>query len=332
MSLHLIKPHYPCEPIGTIAKLAKALGKEESLLRELANNANGMYREVLIKKANKTPRLTFDAQGQLKAVHESIKNRILSRVRFPEYLHGSLKGCDYFTNASLHTNKKFIICEDVQQFFPSISSLLVMDIWKNLFHFSEDVATLLTTLTTKDGAIPQGAKTSSYLANLVFWRDEPLLHAKLAQKGIVYSRYVDDITMSSESFLSKSEQTKVIADVYGMLRKYGLFASRKKGKHQVFSSTQPMQVTKLIVNRKPSLTKLKRAQVRAQVHKATTQSLSIESLNIASQSAGQVGRFHPVEAAKYKKNIQESRNALMLSANIGDYLETSNSPKEQPKS
>lgn len=309
MSLHLIKPHYPCEPIGTISKLAKALGKEESFLRELANNANGMYREVLIEKANKKPRLTFDAQGQLKDVHESIKNRILSRVRFPEYLHGSLKGCNYATNAALHTNKKFIICEDVQQFFPSVSSLLVMDIWKNLFHFPEEVAALLTALTTKDGAIPQGAKTSSYLANLVFWRDEPLLQAKLAQKGIVYSRYVDDIAMSSKSYLPKSEQTKVIADVYGMLRKHGLFASRKKGKHQVFSSSQPMLVTKLIVNRKPSLSKEKRSQIRAQVHNAT-QSVSIEMLNNAAQSAGQLGRFHPVEAKRLKQDIQKTKNSI----------------------
>lgn len=310
MSLHLIKPHYPCEPIGTIAKLARALGKEESFLRELANNANGMYKEVLIKKVNKTPRLTFDAQGQLKVVHESIKNRILSRVRFPEYLHGSLKGCDSVTNAALHTNKKIIICEDVQQFFPSVSSLLVMDIWKNLFHFSEEVATLLTALTTKDGAIPQGAKTSSYLANLVFWRDEPLLQAKLAQKGIVYSRYVDDIALSSESFLQKSEQTKVIADVYGMLRKHGLFASRKKGKHQVFSDSGVMKVTKLIVNKKPSLSKVKRSQVRAQVHQATTQSVSIEILNKAAQSAGQLGRFHPTEAWRLKLDIQKAKNSI----------------------
>lgn len=308
MSLHLIKPHYPCEPIGTISKLAKALGKEESFLRELANSANGMYKEVLIKKVNKTPRLTFDAQGQLKVVHESIKNRIFSRVRFPDYLHGSLKGCDYVTNAALHTNKKIIICEDVQQFFPSVSSLLVMDIWRNLFHFSEEVATLLTILTTKDGAIPQGAKTSSYLANLVFWRDEPLLQAKLAQKGIIYSRYVDDIAMSSKSFFSKSEQTKAIADVYGMLRKHGLNASRKK--HEVSSDSGVMKVTKLIVNRKPSLSKVKRSQVRAQVHKATTQSVSIEMLNKAAQSAGQLGRFHPAEARHLKLDIQKAKNNI----------------------
>lgn len=306
MSLHLIRPHYPCEPIVTVQKLALSLRVDELVLRELAENANGMYRKVKPKQGS--TRQTFDAQGLLKVVQESIKNRIFSRVHFPPYLHGSLKGCDYVTNALLHTQKKIIICEDVKSFFPSVRSEQIRDIWQNFFQFSDDVARLLTALTTKDGAIPQGAKTSSYLANLVFWRDEPYLQAKLAQDGIVYSRYVDDIAISSTSFLSKSVQTKIIANVYGMLRKHGLSASRKK--HEVFSDSGVMKVTKLIVNQKPTLSKVKRSQVRSQVHKATTQSPTIELLNKAAQGVGQLGRFHPTEAGHLKLDIQKVKSKI----------------------
>ena len=307
MSLHLIKPHYPCEPIRTVSKLAAALGIDETTLGYLANQANAMYVEKLITKAGKT-RLTFDAQGLLKVVHERIKTRIFSRVRFPVYLHGSIKGCDYVTNAALHTNKKIIICEDVKSFFPSVRSELVMDIWQNFFFFSEEVARLLTALTTKDDAIPQGSKTSSYLANLVFWRDEPYLQARLTQEGITYSRYVDDIAMSAKSFIPKQVQKKLIARVYGMLRKHGLSASRKK--HEVFTDSGVMKVTKLIVNRKPSLTKQKRANIRAQVHRATTQPESIPVLNKAAQMVGQLGRFHPTEAKKMKLDIQKAKSSV----------------------
>ena len=310
MSLHLIKPHYPCEPIKTASKLAAALGIEEAALWELASKANEMYRENPITKSGKT-RLTFDAQGDLKVVHDRIKVRIFSRVRFPDYLHGSLKGCDYVTNASLHTNKKFIICEDVHSFFPSVRSEQIMDIWQNFFLFSEEVARLLTALTTKDKAIPQGAKTSSYLANLVFWRDEPYLQARLALDGFTYSRYVDDIVISSKSFMSKSVQTKIIAKVYGMLRNRGLSASRKK--HEVFSDSGVMKVTKLIVNRKPSLTRKKRSQIRALTHRATTKSVTIESLNKAAQMVGQLGRFHPTEATNLKKDIKARKSLLNTS-------------------
>lgn len=316
MSLHLIKPNYPFEPIKSAQKLSLALGFEEQILSELASNASTMYRKVLVKKGAKV-RETFDAQGLLKTVHRRIKDRILGRVIFPAYLHGSLKGCDYVTNAALHTNKKIVICEDVQGFFPSIRVDQVMNIWQGFFHFSEDVANLLTSITTKDGAIPQGAITSSYLANLVFWRTEPYLQAKLSESGIVYSRYVDDIAMSSKSYLSKESQTKAIAMVYGMLKEHGLRAARDK--HEVSSDSKTMRVTKLIVNRKPSLSRKKRSQVRAQVHQAILRSNvngSVEeadAMNKAAQSAGQLGRFHPAEAGHLKQmlnNAKKSRHEL----------------------
>jgi Reverse transcriptase (RNA-dependent DNA polymerase) len=327
MSLHLIKPHYPCEPIRSVSKLATALRIDEATLTKLSARANAMYRDNPIRKAGKT-RLTFDAQGLLKVVHERIRVRIFSRVRFPAYLHGSLKGCDYVTNAALHTNKKIIICEDVESFFPSVRSNLVMDVWQNFFLFSEDVARLLTALTTKDDAIPQGAKTSSYLANLVFWRAEPYLQARLANEGITYSRYVDDIAMSSKFFMSKPVQTKVIAMVYGMLRKHGLSASRKKGKHQVFSDSGVMKVTKLIVNRKPSLPRQKRSNIRAQVHSATTQFESMSALNNAAQMVGQLGRFHPTEAAALKRQIKKMKASQPVNSFEQDPHNSATAPEQ----
>lgn len=169
--------------------------------------------------------------GPLKEVHKRLKLNIFSKVDFPEYLQGSLKGRDYVTNASLHKDKQILICEDVKGFFPSVSAAYVEDVWCGFFGFAPEVAKLLTQLTTKDGSLPQGSIASSFLANLVMWRYEPLLHAKLAQRGITYSRYVDDMVMSAATHLDKETQTWVIAQVYGMLAQHGLRASRKK--HEV---------------------------------------------------------------------------------------------------
>lgn len=97
-------------------------------------------------------------------------------------------------------------------------------------------AWLLTKLTTRNGSLPQGGIPSSYLANLVFWRDESLLHAKLRARGIRYSRYVDDIAMSSTTRLARVEKSKAIADVYGMLEKHGLTARRDK--HEIMPANK----------------------------------------------------------------------------------------------
>lgn len=313
MALFLSKPAYRYKPIESIQALARALRLDASVLRETASTANGNYRMVPPKLGS--TRQTFDALGLLKEIHRRIKRTFFDNVQFPAYLHGSLRGCDYVTNASLHTNKKLLICEDVQQFFPSIGASSVEDVWCGFFGFSPIVAKLLTQLTTKDGSLPQGAITSSYLANLVLWRDEPLLHAKLASSGITYSRYVDDIAMSSVTYMSKETQTWAISQLYGMLLKNGLKAARKK--HQIFSDSQPMITTKLIVNRKPALPKKKRAKVRTQVKQLEiTSAEGAEADKVrdlatkAAQSVGQLGRLHKVQAKKLKTRIKAIRDEL----------------------
>ncbi|WP_312588900.1 reverse transcriptase family protein [Comamonas terrigena] len=313
MDLFPIKPRYRASPIRSVAALARSLRWDAKALVELADRANGMWRSVKPKPGS--TRQTFDALGPLKEVHQRLKLNIFSKVDFPEYLQGSLKGRDYVTNASLHKNKQILICEDVKGFFPSVSAAYVEDVWCGFFGFAPDVAKLLAQLTTKDGCLPQGSIASSFLANLVMWRYEPLLHAKLAQRGITYSRYVDDIVMSAATHLDKETQTWVIAQVYGMLAQHGLRASRKK--HDVFSASQRMIATKLIVNRKPSLNPEKRSQVRAQVRQleiAAANGINAEELrdlaNKAAQRVGQLGRFHKTQAGSLKNRIAIVRSAL----------------------
>ena len=313
MALSLSKPTYRCKPIRSIPALARALRLDVPVLIEAADAANRNYR--VVPPAPGSTRQTFDALGLLKEIHRRIKLAFFDNVQFPAYLHGSLKGCDYVTNASLHTNKKLLICEDVKKFFPSVGAAFVDDVWCGFFGFSPAVAKLLTKLTTKDDALPQGAITSSYLANLVLWRDEPLLHAKLASRGITYSRYVYDMAMSSVTYLSKDTQTWAIAQLYGMLRRNGLKAGRAK--HEIFSATEPMIATKLIVNRKPALAQKKRSQVRAQVKQleiAQAEGADADTVRAlatrAAQSVGQLGRFHKTQAGNLKTRIGAVREAL----------------------
>ena len=314
MSLHLLKPIYPLKPIRSRQILAKALQTDVVALESIANRAESLYREVKLKIGS--TRQVFDAKHELKSVHMKIKREILSRVIFPEYLTGSLKSRDYKTNAELHTNQAVIICEDVKGFFGAVSAEKVYDIWLGFFNFPPNVASLLTRLCTKDGALPQGGIPSSYLANLALWRDEPLLHAKLNAEGIVYSRYVDDIAMSSKAALSTESKTKLIADVYGMLARNGLAAKREK--HEIHPATRRMVATKLVINRKASLTPQRRANARVAIFQveqlaasdAPTQQV-LEAMHRAANRLGLLGRFHPNLAAPLKARLEKVRGDLV---------------------
>jgi len=149
------------------------------------------------------------------------------------------------------------------------------------------------------------------------WRHEPLLHAKFADRGITYSRYVDDMAMSSADYLTTEAQRWIIAQVYGMLAQHGLKAGRAK--HEVFSATKPMIATKLIVNRKPSLSPKKRSQVRAQVkqlelaHQEGGDASTILVLaDRAAHRVGQLGRFHATAANHLKSRVKAVRVQLPI--------------------
>ncbi len=315
MNPPLLKPHYPFEPIGSIDALARALGLESSHLIATATDADRLYRLAKpIVKADGSMRQPFDALPALKSIHRQLKTRILARVVYPAYLTGSLVGRDYRVNADLHKGSKIVICEDISNFFPSVKAAAVLDVWQCFFNLPPDVAELLTKLCTKDGALPQGAIPSSYLANLVLWRLEPELQARLAASGLVYSRYVDDIAVSSKRFLSRPDQTQIIGAIYGMLSKAHLTAKRRK--HETFTSSQRMVTTKLVVNKRPALPKEKRANIRAAVHHvellAKSGLLDADGRRLLSSVAvqvGQLGRFHTGPALQLKERLAQIRRA-----------------------
>lgn len=289
--------------------LSKALGFEVTVLMDLANTASDRYRLAKAEvKSDGKIRQTYDALDLLKEVHDRIKNNIFLRVHFPDYLTGSLKGKDYVTNARLHTGAKIIISEDVEAFFPSTSDSLVFKIWKSFFGFSDDVAQILTKLTTKDGQLPQGAKTSSYLANLAFWDSEYKLYEILAEKKIVFSRYVDDIAISSKTYLTNEDKTIIIAKVYGMLKHHGYSAKRRK--HEIATSGSRMTITKLTVNRdNPSLTKKEKASIRAVVHQLENKTTFTKTdINKATGLVGKLSRFHPAAGQKLLSRVRSVRN------------------------
>ncbi len=149
-------------------------------------------------------------------------------------------------------------------FFPSTGRKLVRKMWQHFFHFPPDVASLLTNLTTYKNFVPQGASTSSYIANLIFWDKEPRLVEELRKRGIYYSRYVDDITISTDRKLSSQEMGEITSLVYGMLLSTNVKPNRAK--REVYFKGDKMMVHRLNVDRqKPTMNKNKRDNIRTAV-------------------------------------------------------------------
>lgn len=301
-------PLFKGQPIRQLGSLAKALGYSVDRLRYAARHANNLYRVAQeVPKSDGTVRYTFDAKPLLKDIQRRIKTEILDRVVFPSYLTGSIKGRDYKSNAELHQGAKIVISEDIGNFFPSTGQERIFDVWRGFFRFSEEVADILTLLTTRNGELPQGAITSPHLANLVFWRDEPRLQSKLAEAGTTYSRFVDDISVSSKESIGPEEKTKVIAAIYGMMQRNGYKPKRRK--HELITANRRMAVTKLTVNAKPGLPQGERSRIRASVHRLELMNQGkvegkwTEEFRSVLGKVNHLARFHPGEAAPLKERL-----------------------------
>lgn len=305
-----MEPSYPFKPIGSLRALSATLGITEAELLALKERSDScFYITNKLKKPDGSVRLTYDVKDELKVIHERISSALLKKVKYPDYLHGSLKGKDYLSNCKQHLGKKFIISEDATNFFPSISKKIVHEVWVGVFGFSNEVARCLAELVTFDGALVQGAKPSSYISNLVLWKREADLVSKFEKLRYGYTRYVDDITISSAYNLSKKEQHSIIAQVYGMLKTIGVSPNRSK--HKTMPNGKNQSVHRVNVNTlSPTLPKAKRANIRAAVHSCeklhATSPQSSEYKTLFSQTMGKVNnmaRMHVVEGLKLRKRL-----------------------------
>lgn len=301
---------YPCRSILTVKALGKALDLEPALLAGVAEHAASEYRIAgRKKKPDGSIRLLWDARYPLKLIQTRIKEQLLDRVIFPAYLFGGIRGKSHISNARSHSGAKLLIAEDVASYFPSITAAHVFSIWRHVFGFSKSVARMLTKLTTRADELPQGAKTSPQLSNIALWRVEPGLVQRLNQLGMRYSRFVDDISISSRRKHPLFVIQKVTRQVYGALYRAGF--NPKFEKHEFSWRGRTMAVTKLNIDAKISLPAVRRKALGQDAQRllafAKAGNFNRTSMKLTrslSTRAGAAKRFHPRLARKARSIVQ----------------------------
>jgi hypothetical protein len=309
-----MRPKFNGKPIASVDALARALNLSEPQLRTLAGSASYHYREFSLAKRDGTLRFISGPTEELKTIQQRINRQIFERVEFPEYLFGSIKERCYIQNATLHAHAQVAISLDVKNYFPSIKRAHVLNIYKNFFNFREDVAEVLTDLCTKNGEVPQGACTSSYLANLALFDVEHRLVYNLSSEGLTYSRLIDDITISSRNLLSKSTLNSLIERVASLLKTKGFKLKRSKTKISSRTNKEsPIEITGLRINLgKPSAKKQVRVNIRKEVRQCIEEAnydiKTPEYHNLHNKTSGRVAMLsqlkHP-EAKRYRKTLKK---------------------------
>ena len=159
---------------------------------------------------------------ELKSIQKRINGYINNHIPMPEYAFGGVKGKDNIQNAKLHKGKKYVFQTDLTDFYPYITNKMVYKMFVDK-GFSADIASILTKLTTYNGHLPQGAPTSTTIANLVFEPTGLKLHRLAIDNSLRFSTFVDDVTMSSQN-----QFKELTPEIIRILREGGFRISQNK--------------------------------------------------------------------------------------------------------
>ena len=163
--------------------------------------------------------------NKLKVLQNRIKNNILEKIQLPENIHGGVKKKNNISNAKQHQGKKYVLTTDLQEFFPSVKPAHVHQIFMEL-GFNKQFAFYVTRFVTWKGELPQGTPTSTHIANIVFLKIDCQLIEFCTNKNITYTRFVDDLTFSSQQ-----DFQHLVPQILETITSSGFRLSRRKTKY-----------------------------------------------------------------------------------------------------
>jgi len=207
----------------------KATAIDENLVKKMASNdyisdifkqpTSHFYTQFDIKKKSGGTRTIHAPHQDVKQLQE-VLNYILQCVYEPHpAATGFVIGKSIVDNAKLHIDKKYVYNLDLKDFFPSIDKFRVYGrLLVAPFHLKPKkegkyIANMIASIscanlevlreidskstTLERSVLPQGAPTSPTLSNAICERLDIQLAGVAKRFALVYSRYADDITFSS---------------------------------------------------------------------------------------------------------------------------------------
>lgn len=212
----------------------------------ILNNLDGVikYSRRTIAKKNDKRRNILEPSYSLKNIQRRIL-KLLTPIKRPDWVIGGEKGKSYINNAEYHQMNSYILKLDIKSFFDNCKRDYIFKFFRDYFDLSNDIAKILTDLTTYDGKIPSGAPTSSLLSFYAYKEMFYEISEIAIRNGCKFSLYIDDLTISKEQHFDKDI---IINEIQEILKKYKHSLNVKKTKY--YSETEHCVVTGVAISYK----------------------------------------------------------------------------------
>lgn len=245
--------------ILTLGHLAFHTDVPYRFLRRTAERAINPYRTFKIKKHSGGYRHINAPCPKLLITQKWIDKYILPELKVSPYSFAFNQGQSIVKCAEIHLGCEWLIKIDLRHFFESLSEIQVYRIFSeigydNLLSFemarlctkvlrvsskkykkpnwkSHNISSILNYNDDRVGHLPQGAPTSPKLSNAIMYDLDFKIANKASLFGMEYTRYADDITLSTgDKNFDRKKGVQIIRSIYSMLPMYGLRPNPQKAK------------------------------------------------------------------------------------------------------
>jgi len=258
--------------------VAKLLCVSDRGLRHLLYGIpkDSLYYSFSIPKKRGGARQITAPNIRLKTLQRRLARVFTTVFRPRDSAHGFIRGRGIKTNAQLHTRRRHILNVDLKDFFPAINFGRVRGmLMANPYGCVPEVATTFAQICCHNNQLPQGAPTSPVVSNMICARLDSLLINLTRQYRCRYSRYADDITISSNSpifpatIAEKTDQAGKFTYVIGrslqrIVENNGFRINEKKTRLQRPNERQ--MVTGLVTNKRVNTSRAFIREIRAMLH------------------------------------------------------------------
>lgn len=196
--------------MNIIDKIALELNLDSTYISRIASRSMFYYKDFAIPKKNGGRRFISQPSPELKTLQYWVLNRIFKKLPISNAAYAYKKGDSIKKHASLHCKSKFIFHTDIQSFFPSVHSSHLesilranKDIFDELDLDLDNSIEDINNICFRADCLCIGAVSSPAISNIVMRSFDDTINSYCKKHNYIYSRYADDIYISSNSFIDK---------------------------------------------------------------------------------------------------------------------------------
>ena len=214
-----------------IDRISSDLQLNSDYINSIVRRSNYYYKNYSIPKKSGGQRRISQASPELKTLQYWVKANILSLMPISKSAFAYTKGNSIKKHTGFHKDSYFIFHTDIKDFFPSIASKHLVPVLKEhrnriekMGLWYDDTLDVISKICFRCNHLCIGTVSSPAICNIIMYSFDEALAEYCDVHNWKYSRYADDIYISSQQYLPKCLPKYINEE----LHKLGFISNGKK--------------------------------------------------------------------------------------------------------